>query len=108
MILPTIGILIGLIGIATLVVYLRYYVPLRPKESGFDYVHVELDGTVRELDDEEKVYLTTVFDPSDGGRPYIKSRYNDLTPDGKMWGFMERRRIPRRINIVENVAQRRM
>ena len=67
MILTVIGVFIGIIGIATLVIYLRYFVPLRPKESGFEYVHVELDGTVRELDEEEKEYLKTEFHPARWG-----------------------------------------
>jgi len=75
-------------------------VPLRPKESGFGYVHVELDGTVREFDDEEKKYLKTEFEPSDGARPYIKRRYKSLTPDGKMSGYIDRRRVPKNMEIL--------
>ena len=92
---------IGIIGITILVVYLRHFVPLRPKENGFEFVHVELDGTVRELNEEEKEYLRTEFEPADGARPYTKSRYSTLTPDGKMHGFIERRRVPKSIEIKE-------
>ena len=106
MTLTVIGLFIGTVGIATLVIYLRYFVPLRPNESGFEYVHVELDGTVRELDEEEKEYLKTEFHPADGARPYIKSRYKALTPDGKMWGYLERRRVPRRVKIKERITQK--
>ncbi|MGY6647582.1 hypothetical protein [Wenyingzhuangia sp. IMCC45574] len=100
MILIFISVLI-LIFIILLGIYLRYFIPLRPKESGFEYVYIEVDGTVRELDDEEKNYLNHDFSPADGARPYIKSRYKSLTPDGKIFGFIERRRVPKKI-IIKN------
>ncbi len=99
MLLSFIGIIVGVIGLTVLVLYLRHFVPLRPKEDGFDYVHVELDGSVRELDEDEKEYLKIEFDAADGARPYIKSRYKSLTPDRKMWGYIPRRRVPQRIKI---------
>ena len=91
--------IIGLIVIAGLFVYLRYFIPLRPKESGFEYVYVNEDGTVSELAEEDIEYLKTEFSPADGGRPYIKSRYHQLTPDKKISGFIMRNRVPKRIEI---------
>lgn len=91
--------IIGVVGILVLIIYVRHFIPLRPKEPGFEYVHVNEDGTVRELDNEEEDYLNEEFDPADGARPYIKSRYSELTPDKKIWGYIERRRVPRRIKI---------
>jgi hypothetical protein len=38
-----------------------------------DYVHVEEDGSARELEPDELEYLATAFDGADGARPYIKS-----------------------------------
>ena len=43
-----------------------------------------------ELDEEEKEYLKTRFEPNDGARPYIKTRYKELTPDGKLWGYSKK------------------
>ena len=71
------------------------------REEGFSFVMVELDGSVRELNDDEKEYLNTEFEPGDSGRPYVKSRYGSLTPDGKIHGFVERRRVPFWIKIMD-------
>jgi len=70
------------------------------KDNLFKYVYVELDGSIRELFQDEKEYLTEVFHPNDGGRPYIKNNYNQLTPDNKIDGFLERSKIPTDINII--------
>lgn len=94
-------ILFIILGIAllTLIIYLKYEFPLRPKEDGFEFVHVELDGSVRELDEDEKKYLMEKFHPNDGARPYIKRSYKQLTPDNKIWGFIKRKRVPKNIKI---------
>ena len=76
--------ILGLITVVVLFIYLRYFIPLRENEEGFEYVSVEDDGTVRELSREEQGYLKEEFHPNDGARPYIKSRYNSKTPDGKI------------------------
>lgn len=91
--------ILAIIVIVGLFVYLKYFVPLRPKEDGFEYVYVNEDGTVSELDKEDIEYLKTKFSPADGARPYIKSRYNELTPDKKISGFIMRNRVPKRIEI---------
>ena len=67
----------------------------------FKFVYVENDGTVRELDNEEIEYLQTKFEPTDGARPYVKFSYNQLTPDNKMYGFIERSKVPNDIQIIE-------
>ena len=108
MTLIIIGIIAGVFVISTVGIYLIYFVPLRSKESGFKYVYVELDGTVRELDDEEKKYLRNKFEPSDGNRPYLKNRYKSQTIDGKIWGYIRRRRVPKSVEIKEYVAQQRI
>ena len=65
-------------------------IPLNPKKEEFEYVYVEKDGTVRELDNEEIEYLQTDFKLGDGARPYIKSNYEQLAPDKKISGFLQR------------------
>jgi|SRR6185437_14243314 len=71
----------------------------RPKEAGFRYVYVNLDGSARELTAEEREYLSETFSGGDGGRPYIKFKYESLTPDGRISGFLERRQVPAKIEI---------
>jgi len=71
----------------------------RPKEIGFRYVYVNSDGSARELTADEQVYLNTEFSGGDGARPYIKFRYESLTPDGRISGFLERRQLPAKIKI---------
>ena len=77
----------------------KNFFPLRPKEDGFEFVYVEDDGSVRELDASEKGYLSEKFDPNDGGRPYIKFNYKHLTPKGEISGFIDRRSVPKDIVI---------
>lgn len=72
---------------------------METNNDGFEYVYVEIDGTVRELDNGEIEYLETKFEPSDGARPYIKSSYNQLTPDKKILGFLHRDKVPKNIKI---------
>lgn len=87
------------LGVFIVYLYIRYFAPLRKRENGFPYVYVENEGTVRELDEEEQEYLNEKFHPNDGARPYIKSHYDQLTPDGKLHGYLPRRRVPFWIKI---------
>lgn len=73
---------------------------LKAEEKIFEFVYVENDGTVRELYKEEIEYLQTEFEPTDGARPYIKSSYDQLTPDKKITGFLHRSKVPREIEIT--------
>jgi hypothetical protein len=73
--------------------------PRRPKEPGFEYVYVNDDGNARELDEDERTYLLTKFHPADGNRPYIKSKYSVHTPDGKLRGYLWRRRLPKQVRV---------
>jgi len=93
---------LGLVCILGLTYYIRHFIPLRPKELGFKYVYINEDGSVRELEKDEIDYLKTDFHPSDGGKPYIKSRYGELTSDNKIGGFIKRRRVPKRVKISIN------
>ncbi|CAM4390561.1 hypothetical protein [Zobellia nedashkovskayae] len=72
---------------------------METNKEEFEYVYVEIDGTVRELDKGEIEYLETKFEPSDGARPYIKSSYNQLTPSNKIMGFLHRDKVPENIKI---------
>lgn len=92
-------ILIVIIGLPFLIYYLRFLVPVRKKETGFEYVYVEDDGSVREVNEEEEKYLREVFHPADSGRPYIKSRYTEKDGRGSIAGFIRRRRVRANIKI---------
>ncbi|WP_103070879.1 hypothetical protein [Aquimarina sediminis] len=94
--------ILGIIAFLFITIYLYHFVPLRGKEEGFKYVCINEDGSVRELTREERGYLTEVFHPTDGARPYIKSRYNSKIIDGKISsGFILRNRVPKKIVIRE-------
>lgn len=71
------------------------------EKEKFEFVYVENDGTVRELDKDEIDYLQTEFEPTDGARPYIKSSYDQLTPDKKILGFLHRNKVPKNVEIIE-------
>lgn len=103
-----IGVVIGVIILGIGVIYLRYFIPLRPQENGFEYVRVNIDGTVRELYNDEIEYLNEEFHPTDSARPYIKSRYKSLTPDKKMSGFIQRNRVPRKVEIKNVIQQQKI
>jgi hypothetical protein len=68
-------ILIGIIYIDSI------SITLRRKEDCFEYVYIQNDGSVRELDYDEVEYLNTEFSPANGNRPYIKLSYKSLTTD---------------------------
>jgi hypothetical protein len=72
----------------------------RPKEAGFRYIYVNRDGSARELTEDEKQYLNTRFDGADGNRPYIKFRYESLTPDGHISGYLLRRQLPTMVEVA--------
>src|SRR5215203_6047461 len=98
-----IGIFLTVI-VCMLLLLLRFAIQARPrrsKEDGFPFVYVNDDGSARELDESEKEYLSTEFHPADGGRPYIKGYYEELTLDGKIKGYIRRRQLPRDIEICD-------
>ncbi|SNR14185.1 hypothetical protein [Tenacibaculum jejuense] len=73
---------------------------MQKEKDKFEFVYVESDGTIRELDNTDIEYLQTEFEPFDGARPYIKSDYKQLTPDKKISGFLHRNNIPRDIKVI--------
>jgi len=60
----------------------------------FRFVHVNADGTVRELHESERRYLQTEFKGGDGAAPYIKSRYDERNGWNELTGYLERRLLP--------------
>jgi hypothetical protein len=95
------GVAVVCVVIFTLLLYsyLKHFMPLRRGGEGFPYVYVEADGIVRELTQEEQNYLRTDFFPSDSGRPYLKTRYQEKDGWGSIKGFIPRNRVPARITI---------
>lgn len=75
---------------------------MKSEKEKFEFVYVEHDGTVRELDKDEIEYLETEFEPTDGARPYVKSSYDQLTPDKKILGFLHRSKVPKEIEIINS------
>jgi len=59
------------------------------------FVFIENDGTARGLTPSEMAYLNTEFHPADGARPYFKSSYSNVAPDGNLHGFLLKRRLPK-------------
>ena len=95
-----VGLIILLWIVAPIYTYLKWP-PLRPKEEGIKYVAVDYDGSVRELYPEEVEHLCQKYHDSDGARPYIKNSYGQKTPDGKISGYILRRRVPKDIPIIK-------
>lgn len=65
----------------------------------YPYIHVEKDGTARELHASEREYLETPFQFGDGGRPYVKSSYEEKNGWGEISGFLKRAEVPVQIQI---------
>jgi len=83
-----------------LIVYFKLIYPLRKKEPGYDFVFVENDGTVRELNFAEVEFLERPFITDNPARPKIKRRYDEKNENGGLAGFIKRTRVPKQINIV--------
>lgn len=73
---------------------------MKSKIKKFKFVYVENDGTVRELYTDDIEYLQTEFELTDGVRPYFKSIYSALTPNGEISGFLFRNEVPKSIEII--------
>jgi hypothetical protein len=65
----------------------------------FAFVHVNADGTVREVTAKEREYLETPFAGSDGGRPYIKTDFFQKDGWGSLAGFCYRSLVPEKVAI---------
>ncbi|HJZ79662.1 MAG TPA: hypothetical protein VKD91_04935 [Pyrinomonadaceae bacterium] len=76
-------------------------IPLRKwRDSAFDYVYVDDDGNVRELNAAEEEFVSTAIFPNDDADRYIKSGYEALTADGRLAGYLQRRQLPREIPVA--------
>jgi len=71
------------------------------KIDPYPYVYVNDDGTVRELNTNERQYLETSFHPADGSVPYIKRTYKQRDGWGNISGFCHRKKIPSKIEISD-------
>jgi hypothetical protein len=65
----------------------------------YPYVHVNADGTARELHPNERRFLETPFHPADGGRPYIKRSYAQTNGWGEITGILKRSKLPEGTSI---------
>jgi hypothetical protein len=75
-------------------------IPLRRwRDSTFDYVYIDEDGSARELNAEEEEYVTTAIFPNDDADLYIKTQYDSLTPEGRFGGYLRRRELPPWISV---------
>jgi hypothetical protein len=79
-------------------VYFLYVAPRRKKESGFEFVYVEEDGKVRECTFEEIEWLNRNFSRDDVQMPPLKRTYEERK-DGRISGFILRRKVPPDIQI---------
>ena len=82
--------------------------PSEAAETPYPYLHVNYDGSVRELTSDERSYLETPFDMFDGARPYVKGSYEQKDGWGDLSGFCHRSAIPTRLSIIENPVRRPM
>ncbi len=68
-------------------------------QTATKYVYIEDDGTARELEADEIEYLSTTFHGADGARPYIKSSYEQRTPDNRPVGYLLRSKLPDGVEV---------
>ena len=66
----------------------------------YRYVHVEADGSARELHPDERAYLEQEFRGGDGAAPYIKSAHEELNGWGDLSGYLERSRLPQNLAVA--------
>ena len=64
------------------------------RESAFDYVYIEDNGSVRELKPEEEEKLSSLFFVGDEVEFYIKPQYESLNPSGRSSGYLKRHQLP--------------
>jgi hypothetical protein len=60
----------------------------------YPYVHVNADGSARELHPSERRYLETEFKGGDGAAPYIKARYDQRNGWNELTGYLKRALLP--------------
>jgi hypothetical protein len=60
----------------------------------YPFVHVDADGTARELHERERRYLEAEFKDGDGAAPHIKSGYEERNGWGDLSGYLQRALLP--------------
>jgi hypothetical protein len=70
----------------------------------YPYVHVDADGTVRELHPDERHYLETEFKGGDGAAPYIKCSYEERNGWHDLAGYLKRSLLPAGMAIADAPA----
>jgi hypothetical protein len=76
-------------------------IPLRKgRASIFDYVYVDENGNARELTAADEEFLSTAVFPSGKDERFIKSYYEELSEDGHVAGYIQRRRLPRSLRVA--------
>src|ERR1043166_4814720 len=105
-----IGIVIKLISIVFLMVFAFAIgfglwrvieIPLRKwRAATFDYGYVDEDGNGRELNAAEEEFVSTAIFLNDDTDRYIKSEYESLPANGRLAGYLQRRRLPRQIPVA--------
>lgn len=79
----------------------RVVSPQEAEAEVYPYVHVNEDGTARELHASEREYLETAFMPNDSARPYVKERYESTSGWYGISGFCRRAQLPAGIEVAE-------
>ena len=66
----------------------------------FDYVYIDDNGNARELTVFENESVASALFPNGDADQLIKPHYESLTHDGRLRGYLPRRRLPNRISIA--------
>lgn len=75
-------------------------------KAPYPVVRVKDDGSVYELDAEDRAWMEEAFHPCDGARPYVKDNYRSKNGWGKIGGFCFRKHIPSNVRISSEPAVR--
>ena len=75
--------------------------PSKKNDDPYPYIYVNTDGSARELRASERKYLETTFRPTDSGRPYVKSRYEQKNGWGEIRGFLLRSALPAEVRVED-------
>jgi hypothetical protein len=76
-----------------------------PAAEPYPYVHVNADGTARELHPNERQYLESEFGPGDGAAPYVKSSYAERNGWGDLTGYLARSNLPHGTQLQDAPTQ---
>ena len=71
----------------------------------YPYIHVNADGTARELHASERAYLETEFKGGDGAMPSIKDSYEERNGWGEISGYLKRAALPAGTPVADAPAE---